>query len=308
MSDNSKAEKYLEQKSKVNNFIRSKIFDVIAAFTVLIMSLLSLSALELRDITWESLLDIAIESFPFYLAATMLSRNYYNKGAYLGKEQDVFINAISYYSGYVIKLDGKCLSILPKFCYEYNDKVLKNMQEATLHSVALTMERFHEYDEKAKRPLKIVAYKELKKLYGSEIAKAVQKCKKIRVKGINPNILLSNINNADSTNLGYSEKQLAAQRTWSYAISYLIAISIMSMIAIKDIMEWGWMGICLTLFKLAFVVFSACLRYFEGYEDITINVVDHMFRKTDILKEFEYWRQCLEEKSNAEPEQISIGE
>lgn len=287
--------KYMEHKDKTVSFFKNRIFDFIAVFTVLVMSLLSLSALELRDITFKNLVDIFIESFPFYFAATMLSRNYYTKGAYLGKAQDSFKNAVKYYSEYVIKLTGKDLRILPKFCNDYNDRALKSMQEATLHSVALTMEKFHEYDDKVGRPLKVVEYKHIRKVYGREVALAVQKCKRIKIKGISPNSLLSNLTNSDSTDLGYSEKELMRRRTASYAVTYAVSIIIMSLIAIKDIIEWGWKGVFLTLFKLSFVVGSACLRYFEGYEDITINVVDYLFRKSDVLKEFEYWRNVENE-------------
>ena len=295
-NDNSKAENYLGYKNKITSIVKNRIFDIIAVFTVIIMSLISLSALEIRDITLKDVADIMAESFPFYLAATMLSRNYYTKGAYLGKEQDCFISAVAYYSEQVTKLDGKSLSILPKFCREYNDKTLKGIQETLLHSVAITMDQFHKYDDKAKRPLKIVPYKELRKLYGNEVAINVEKCKKAKVKGLNPNILLSNLDNADSTDIGYSEKQLANKRTYTYAVSYLFSVVFMTLIGVKSILRWGWIGLFLTLFKLAFVIITACIRYFEGYEDITINVVDHLYRKTDILKEFDYWR-CLLNKN-----------
>ena len=292
-TNNTSADLFLEKKHKVTNIVKNKIFDVVAILTVVIMSLISLGALELRDITLETIADIFIEAFPFYLAATMLSRNYYTKGTYVGKEQDTYVIAGKYYSEQVIKLDGKALTILPVFCREYNDKVLKNMQEAILHSAALTMKQFHEYDDKAKAPLKIVPYKNVKNLYGPVVAKAVEKCKKAKIKGLNPNVLLSNLNNPDGTDLGYNEKELAKKRTYTYAISYLFAMLFMSLIAIKSILDWGWIGVFITLFKLAFVVLSALTRYFEGYEDITVSVVDHLYRKSDVLKEFDYWRSLL---------------
>ena len=287
------ADEYVEKKNVVTNAIRTKIFDIVAVFTILVMSLVSLGALELREITWKNIADIVMQAFPFYLAATMLSRNYYTKGAYVGKEQDSFANAVKDYSDQVTKLDGAALTMLPKFCAEYNHKTLKNMQEAILHSAALTLKRFHEYDEKAGRPLKIVPYKEVKELYGKIVADAVRKCKKVKIKGLNPNSLLSNIKNPDGTDLGYSEKELANRRTYTYAITYLISIFLMSLIGIKSILEWGWIGVFLTLFKLTFIVLCALTRYYEGYEDITINVVDHLFRKSDVLKEFEFWRTSL---------------
>lgn len=301
-------EKYIEKKRKTTGILKNKLFDIIAVFTVLVMSLLSLGALELREITWETILDIIIENVPFYFAATMLSRTYYTKGAYLGKEQDVFINAVKYYSEQVSKLDGKALSILPKFCLEYNTRTLKNMQESILHSAALTMEQYHEYDEKAGAPLKIVPIEEVEKLYGREVAKAVKKCKKCKIKGLTPNILLSNIDSEDSTNLGYNEKELANKRTLSYALSYGVSIVLMSFIGVKSFLEWGWMGLFLTLFKLAFVIFCAGMRYYEGYEDITIHIVDHLFRKSDVLKEFDYWRFPSNYEVKSENEEVSMKE
>lgn len=302
------AERFLTQKRKVTDIMRSKIFDIIAIFTVLVMSLISLSALELRDISFESFVDILIESFPFYLAATMLSRNYYNKGACIGKEQDSFINAVKYYSEQVIKLDGKALSVLPSFCTDYNIRTLKNTQEAILHSVAVTYERFHVHDEKAGAPLKIVPYKTIRKLYGKDVAVAILRCKKAKIKGLNPNLLLSNLNNADGTDIGDSERVLAKKRTFTYALSYMVSILLMSLIGVKSILEWGWVGLFLTLFKLAFVVSCSYTRYYEGYEDITVNVVDHLFRKSDILKEFDYWRKPVKEKDNVKQNTTNLVE
>lgn len=289
---------YVEYKDKATEFIKSKMFDIIAAFTIIIMMLLSLSALELRDISFETLFDILVECLPFYLAATMLSKNYYTKGVYLGKEQEVFKNAVSYYSEYVTKLTGDALNMLPKFCSEYNRRILQGMQESLLASVALTFDKFDEKDDKVGMALKIAPYEKIKTAYGKYVADVVEKCKKIKIKGICPNVLLSNINKTDSTDLGHTEKELARSRTVSYAIGYIINILLISLISIKQILEWGWVGMFLSLFKLAFVVFTAFTRHYEGYEDITVHVVDHYFRKTDVLKEFEYWRSCLAEENN----------
>ena len=283
------ADKYLDSKNKSINFVKNKIFDFIAVGIIVAMTALSLGVVELRTMSLKEIADILLECAPFYIAATMLSTNFYMKGSYLAKSNEVFKNAIKYYSDCVNNLSGKQMTMLPQFCIAYNDRILKNMRENMLHSAALTFEQYDEGDDKINIPLKIASCKKLKDVYGKEVANVIRKCKKIKIKGICPNILLSNNINDDSTDLGLDERQLMKRRTISYSSLYLISIFLMSLIAVKDVLKWGWMGAFLTLFKVMYIAINAYMKYFDGYEDINVNVVDHIYRKTDVLKEFEYW-------------------
>ena len=281
-------DKILDTRDKSVQFVKNKIFDAVAIGIIVAMTALSLGVIELREITFNQIVNIVIECIPFYIAATMLSVDYYTKGSFVGKETDVFIKARDYYSEQVNNLTGEQMTKLHDFCNEYNERILYSMQEALLKSVAITMSAYNDGTDKIP-PLKILPKSKLKQLYGRDVINVIIKCKHLKIKGIHPNILLGTLNRSDSSDLGPNEKELANKRKLSYASSYLFSILLLSLIGIKNIMQWGWMGAFLTLFKVSYVAAGAYMKYFNGYEDITINVVNHMYRKTDILKEFYFW-------------------
>ena len=302
-------DKLIEGKEKTNSFIKNRAFDFIAIGIVIAMTVLSLGVVELRTITLKEFLNIVLECVPFYMAATMLSINYYNKGSFVGKKSEKFTDSIKYYSNKVINLTGEHLKYLPDFCNEYNDNALKSKRERLLQTVALTWEQF-DIGDNATPPLKILNKTKLLTMYDKHIVKVIEQCKRAKVKGIHPNILLSNFTNVDVTDLGNTEKQLSRKRFSGYALTYLVSIFTMSLIAVKDILQWGWMGAALTLFKVFYVATGAYMKYFNGYEDVTVGVVNHINRKTDVLKEFDYWynnlvKNCEELKEN---EQVIVNE
>lgn len=282
------ADKYLENKNKTSAFIKNKAFDLISIGIILAMGIISLGVIELREITLKEIGNLIVESVPFYLAATMLTMNYYTKGVFSGKLTESFKYTIKYYSDYVSKLSGLELKYLPTFCKEYNDRTLKDVKESLLHSVAITWE---EYDEgiNGNKPLKALSVKALESMYDKEITNVIMKCKHAKIKGIYPNILLSSIGTSDNTDLGYNEEELKKRRTLNYVFIYGISVFFMSLIAVKDIVEWGWYGAAVTLFKVLYIACGAYMKYFDGYEDVTVNLANHICRKTDILKEFDDW-------------------
>ena len=283
-----KIEVMLDNKNKSISFVKNRAFDIIALGIVIAMTALSLGVVEMRNITLKGMLDVVLECVPFYLAATMLSVNYYTKGTFVAKTKETFLNAVKYYSEQVAGLTGKHITHLSEFCIQYNDTAIKALKEQLLHSVAITWEVYDKGTETSK-PLKVLSKEELETKYGKEIAKVICKCKKLKVKGIHPNILLGNLNNSDYTDLGLNEKQLSKRRTAGFAGTYLISIFTITLIGVKDVLEWGWMGAFLTLFKVLYIACGAYMKFFNGYEDITVIIVNHIYRKTDIIKEFYYW-------------------
>ena len=281
-------DKVINGKDKTIVFVKNKAFDFIAIGIVLAMTILSLGVVELRTITFRELFNIVLECVPFYMAATMLSVNYYNKGVFIGKKSHKFLEATAYYSDKVAALTGEQLKYLSDFCNNYNDKALNTKQERLLRTVAITLEEFDKGDAD-NPPLKVLSTKKLLLKYDKKIVKVINKCKKIKIKGIHPNILLSNFTSFDVTDLGNTEKQLSHRRFANYAVTYLVSIFIISLIAVKDILSWGWMGAALTLFKVFYISIGAYMKYFNGYEDITVGVVNHINRKSDVLKEFGCW-------------------
>jgi hypothetical protein len=290
-------DKVIESKNKSVNFVKNRAFDLISVGIIMAMTALSLGVLELRDITFGEILNIAMECIPFYISATMLSVNYYTKGSFVAKTKEAFLNAVKYYSEQVNKLTGEQMSKLPEFCEEYNSKALKAVKERLLKSVAITWE-VYDVGTTDVKPLKIWTKRELDAKYGKHIRKVIIKCNKAKVKGINHNLLLGNIDNSDYTDLGHNEKELARLRTASFAGTYVISIALITLIGVKNVFQWGWMGAFLTLFKTLYVACGAYMKYFNGYEDISTDVVNHLYRKTDVIKEFYYWYELQDKKND----------
>jgi len=269
------------------NKIKSHVFDVIALGLVAAIGLLNLGAIEIKDLTTEYV-NIVLEAIPFYIGSVALALNYYKKGVYAGKSSKSFNDIVSCYSAKVNTLVGKQIDKLNDFCSYYNKKALRLRQETILQNVAISFERF-DCPIDGSKPLKIISDEELMKEFGEVVAKAIIEAKNIKVKGINANVLLGNNHIDDVTDLGKSEQEMLKTRSKEYSIVYFASIIVMSMMGVKDILEWGWMGAFLLVFKMLYILCRSYMKYFEGYDDITVKLSNHMSRKIDILKEFDYW-------------------
>lgn len=280
----------MDGKNKVNKFLKNGIYDFVAIGLIAAMLALILDVLKLKELSLDSFLDLVIGFVPLYLVALLLNVTYYNKGVRAGKYTDGFITIIDYYSQKVDDLSGEKLIQLPIFCEDYNNKALLTLQATVLKKISIDIDLFDKgCAEKKQRPLKVLTRKELKALYNKNIAKTIRKASKMTVCGINNNVLLGNYNSADKTNLGPNEKQLKKRRTAGYGAGYVFSLALLTVISIKNILNWNWWGIVLILFKLLYIVCKALLRYFEGYEDIVNHLSNHISRKTDILKEYDAW-------------------
>lgn len=285
-------------KSKTAEFVKSKMFDFIAAAIVVAMLALSLGVFELREISFRELANILLETLPFYLSTVMLNDNFYLKGTYYGKSTKSFKAIVNQYSTKVNSLTGKQINALPDFCQNYNDKTLAKMQLSVLRTEGLTLDDFN-YDyvehvlngdvtsEVHHGPLKAMSKHELQSLLTPERVDAVIEAKDVKIKGISSNILLGSSDDADITNLGPGEKEMHKHRKRSYAIWSFVSIFLLTLIGVKQFTDWGWVGITFVIFKLLYIVARSYMKYFEGYQDITIALANHISRKTDIIKEFE---------------------
>lgn len=280
-------------KENIVDFVKDKMFDIIAVFILVAMTALTLGVLELREITVLSIINMLLECIPFYLSSVLLAVNYYTKGTFAGKMSQAYISANNFYSELVAKLTGHHLVTLSDFCNYYNERSLKDFKTNILKKAALSYERYDEYtldkDGKSLKPLKICSKQEIIKLYGLETWHIVQEAKHVKIKGLKVNTLLGNFNTRDSTDLGPTEQELSRVRRISYSTSYIFTVILMTIIGVKDILNWGWTGILFTIFKLIYIFCRSYTRYFDGFKDITEKVTNHMNRKCDVLKEFNYW-------------------
>ena len=296
--DNNIADKVSNGKIKVNDMIRSRAFDLVAAGIVVAMAALTLGVLELRTISWLELVNILLETLPFYLANLLLTINFYNKGVFAGKATKAFVSVVTAYSAAVNALTGQQIRQMSTFCAEYNEHVLTEIQTRLLKTVALSFYEFdkdyvehdaHSGKDVSHGPLKALNKSELEHLLGTERAKVVINAKNVKIKGIRENLLLGNIDNEDVTDLGPDERSMSRSRRISYSITGFISVLLLTLIGVKNIMEWGWIGLFFMIFKLLYIVCASYLKYFEGYQDITNRLSNHISRKHDILKEFKSW-------------------
>ena len=280
-------------KRKVATMAKNKIFDLIGISIVLVMFFLGLGALKIIDFTAESLLNFIISFIPFYLATMLLNTNYYTKGSYKGKESEVYKNAMAAYSAIIDGLDGDQQLKLNDFVDWYNADALKRLQTSILKRGSISYERFacvtKNSEGKIQQPLQTCSYSEVFSLYNEYVANIVEKAKHAHIKKISTNILLSNIQSVDPTDIGKGESQLRKTRLGVTGLVSFISVVALSLIGFKDIMEWGWVAAFVTLFKMVYIFARSYQMYFHAYDDITVSVVNHIARKTDILKQFKSW-------------------
>lgn len=275
------------------SILKNRMFDFIAVGLLIAMLALNLGVIELRQITLLSIANILLECVPFYLTSVLLSVNFYHKGAHTGKNTANFIATSRQYSKIVVDLTGKEVEMLPDFCSEYNENTLKRMRTNILKRASISYERFdcETVDEKGNTlaPLKILTKRELLTMYSDERVNIILAAKRMKVKGINENLLLGNNNVEDSTDMGDDERTMDSRNTKQSASAYLIATVLLALIGIKDVLEWGWAGLLITAFKLIYILCSSYMKHFRGYNDITIHLLNHIARKTDVLKQFKHW-------------------
>jgi hypothetical protein len=285
---NNIAEKVQQAQLSAKNTLRTKMFDIIAVLILIVLISVSLGVIERRIITLQELGNIVVECIPFFLAFILLGDNYYMKGTYTGKITEKFISASLYYSDILTSLSDEEMSTLEEFCDDYNNDALRRLQESYLRRAAISYKLFNEGDEKT-LPLKTWTDKDLKNTYGKQNAKWIILAKKATIKGLKVNILTGTNSTDDITDVGYTEGQLLTNRRWRTTVNYAISTICMALIAVKDIMSWNWFGFALVVFKCVFIFCKAYVEYFSGYNDVTIHLVSHINRKSDIFKHFRHW-------------------
>lgn len=277
-----------EAKTKAVSAIKMWLFDILGLALVVAMFLLGLGAFGFVELTWQSLLDTLISFIPYYLSLQLLNMDYYTKGTFKGKESEVYQHSITAYSEITSGLTGEQHDTMNDFCEEFNRKALISLQTAILRRVSISYKLFAEGDETT-LPLNQLDKKQLRAKYNREVTKVIYKAKRAKIHGVSASILLSNVVSQDATNIGKSEKQLMKQRMGTNAVLSFVSVFLICLIAVKDFQEWGWVAAAVVLFKMVYVFIAAYMKYFTAYQDITVDVVNYLARKTDILKQFIYW-------------------
>lgn len=264
--------------------IRKHIFDWVSAIIIVALIAACMDVFSLIDFKTIDFLEFFISWFPYFAAAILLHNNLYKKGVFVAKGTEKFIKTIEAYSDIANSLSGEQIKKLYPFCDKYNEDVKKSMQTQTLRKEGVTFEEF-EYGTKELPALKTCNRKFLiEKGYNKAQIKAIKTAKNLHVHGINVSILLSSINVKDVTLIGDDEKTLQKKQMISSTLRYASSTLLLSIMAVKDITEWGWMGLILTIFKVMYLFAGSYMSYFKGYDNITMSLVNHFSRKIDILK------------------------
>ena len=283
-----------DAKTETKRRIKANMYDILAAAIIIIMFVVALGVMSPKELTWASLKEVIVSWVPFFLTASFLNYNYYSKGKSKGKDADSFKNTIAAYSKQVGSITGAQMSKLPDFCKYYNQQALEELQTAILILASIPFERFdkttYDKDGKELKPLKVLSVKDLKKLgYSKDEVKIIIRAKHATVQGIRHNQLLGNTSARDKTNIGHGEGDMTKARTIVSTVGQAVSMFVLCMIGMKDIMDWGWVSAIFVLFRMIWILCKSYLQYLKGYNDITVRLSNHIARKTDILKEFEYW-------------------
>lgn len=288
--------------SKISSDIKQSIYDWICAIIIIAVVAASLDMIGIIDLTgenaWQQIADFVIQWIPYFMATILLNNTLYKKGVFVGKRTTIYNDNAKVYSELVNSLTGEQIKGMYKFCEEYNENALKTIQTNILKKEGLTYEDFEKGSEKSfNKPLKILTEEQLIKIGLTKLQiKAIKEAKNTKIKGLTVNSLLSSMNIKDPTNLGRNETELAKKRTITSIISYIASTALMSLLAIKNIADWGWSGLILVLFKVLYTFARSYTSYFQGYNDMTVDLTNHIARKTDIIKMYlEYVPESKEE-------------
>ena len=289
---------------EANKGIKKSIFDIIAVLIVAALALASLDIFDILDISTINWLEFLVSWLPYLLATMLLTADFYKKGVFVGKQTKKFKDIVKSYSDLVESLSGSQVKQLNSFCNEYNSNSLVLLRTSILKEGGISYEDYDSYhmDETGKvniPPLKILSKKELEKYgYNAQQIQVILKANKIKVKGINVNLLLSNSKSTDPTDVGEDEKELSTRHLVSSVLKYIFITFALSLVVIKDISTWGWASLIIVAFKVIYMLSGSFMHYFRGYDDITLCIVNHISRKSDILKMYLNYEPASIAKNN----------
>lgn len=283
-------DKLQQGRLKAADGIRKHIFDWVAAIILIALVASSLGLFGLVDFNTTNFAEFLVSWFPYFAAAILLHADLYKKGVFVAKGTTKFQRIIESYSKTANSLSGPQIKGLYDFCENYNEKAKQTIQRRILRNEGLS---FDDFDIGSKdvesqfKPLKTLTKKELfAKGYSKRQVRSIYEARRVKVKGINVNVLLSSLAVDDITNIGDDEQSLQMKQTITSTLKYMFTTLALSIVAIENIANWGWLGFILTLFKVAYLFAGCYMSYFKGYDDVTIRLINHFTRKNDILKTY----------------------
>lgn len=283
---NHKYNQFLDNaKSAISNWV----YPIFASVIVIAMVIIKLGVFEFNKNV--DILDIIVEALPIFIASMLLANIFYQNGATKGKRSQNYFLALTEFSR-LANMPGEKLDALPEFCREFNENALKDKKRSLLSCAVIPLSKFeeeYEQDGGVHVPIKVMSNSEIIAEFGKERSSYIIQAKKVKIKGINAVTLTSDQKVKDVTDTGYGEHEYAKMFTAKKAISYALTFIMFAFISVKDVYAWGWAGVGLLVFKIAYTLGCSILGQIQGFKNITIDVVAHLNRKSDILKQFHSW-------------------
>lgn len=276
--------KYTDIKSKGQDMLKKWIFDLVAACIVAASFLLEFGELSPNEFNlWEWIADTLV----FFFCAMSLSSVYYSKGTYKAEGLDAYKNAVATYSS-AATISGERRGLLPEFCREYTDNALKYIQDAILGRACITLDEFYKPRENGKPAIIAMTKREIIGEFGKERAKSVLRAKRVKIRGLTADDLMSDQIVRDPTRLptrkGMKERFSAQNGAMYLFMGVFIAWFGISLAQDFTIAAFAWF-----FFQVAMMTGRALAAYLTGYENISSRYKDTLLKKTDILNQFAAW-------------------
>lgn len=287
-------QKYSELKNKGQDVLKKWIFDLVALVIIGASFLLEFGELSPNEFNlWSWIGDTLV----FFFCAMSLSSVYYSKGIYKAEGLDKYIQAVEEYSK-AATISGSARSLLPLFCKEYTETALKDMQDALLSRACISLDEFYLPRKKGDEELPAILTMENKDItaeFGKSRSKWIIKAKRIRVKGLTVDDLMSDQITHDPTRLP-TRKGLKTRFSIQNATMYLFIGVFIAWFGIKLAQDFSIAAFAWFFFRVAMMAGRALTAYLTGYEDISTRWKDTLIKKTDILRQFDAWKENKESK------------
>jgi hypothetical protein len=281
---------FIDSKFKSSKIIGDYLYIIISVVSICVVILSQLGAFSFDASA--DVINVLVSAIPLLLVSIILTSTSYKQGVLKAKNTDTYNNTVSLYSKQVANLTGEQISALPDFSSYYNKKSADDIRKSILLDACFTIEQYNDcftLNGVEYKPLKIMSRKELKTNFGWHRKNVVMKAKRVKVKGLKSQELLSEQVVRDETDLGHGEKFNEVMYNLINSIKFLSVSILTVFIVYRDVTSWGWASAGILLMKILMPIAGSIFSKIAGYESIIVKQCNRYNRKIDILKYFEFW-------------------
>lgn len=275
---------YVDLKSKAQSALKKWIFDAVAVVIIGASFFLEFGTLAPNDfVLWRWIGDTAV----FFFCAMSLSSVYYTKGNYKAEGIDEYRTVVEAYSK-AASIRGEDRNRLPVFCKQYNETTLRNIQDAILSRACISVDEFYMPRPGDKPPIAAMDKCALISEFGKERTRVVLHAKRVRIKGITAERLMSDRDMHDPTAMR-TRKGMKERYSTTNAVMFVFMGIFTAWFGIGLANDFSIAAFAWFFFRISTMIVRSLFAYLTGYDDIATGWRDTLIQKTDILNEFEAW-------------------